>query len=459
MTNTASTPTSWSGGPTRPERRGDLDAALRLRFLAGLVRLDDAGVVRLRPGLTNGAVSRTLRSPRLRRPGQRLRRGRLRRPPRHDGRRHHRPLGLADRRRRPPAPPPEPRPVRGPWPTDGREPCAGAAGWPSRPGALLGLAACRRSCQGGGGQGGGSPSSSFSHRPDGASAWAELLSRFGRDVDRLRGDLDVSPLDPAATVVVLDAPGLSEGEAEALAGFVRRGGHLVAGGAGAGEWLEAVVDDPPILGDGGARTAVPLGDPPAPEVDGVRTVRAGRSGSWEVAGQLRAHPQGRQRRGRWSPSPGTSGYGRVVALADPSPVQNALLAADDNAAFALGLAGGAGPPGAVRRGRPRLRGGRGPVGPAPPLAAGAGRARPGRRHLARGPEPPARPARGRGPCPAAAPVGLRRRRGRHAGPHPPPPRSDRTGPPAGPGSDRPPGRAARPTPSPTMSTGRPSAWR
>ncbi len=44
------------------ERRGDLDTALRLRFRAGLGRLDDAGVVRLRPGLTNAAVSRTLRS-------------------------------------------------------------------------------------------------------------------------------------------------------------------------------------------------------------------------------------------------------------------------------------------------------------------------------------------------------------------------------------------------------------
>jgi hypothetical protein len=45
------------------ERRGDLDAALRLRFRAGLARLAAAGVVRLRPGLTNAAVSRTLRSP------------------------------------------------------------------------------------------------------------------------------------------------------------------------------------------------------------------------------------------------------------------------------------------------------------------------------------------------------------------------------------------------------------
>lgn len=44
------------------ERRGDLDRALRLRFRAGLVRLDEAGVLRLRPGLTNSAVGRTLRS-------------------------------------------------------------------------------------------------------------------------------------------------------------------------------------------------------------------------------------------------------------------------------------------------------------------------------------------------------------------------------------------------------------
>jgi hypothetical protein len=47
------------------ERRGDLDAAVRLRFRAGLARLNDAGAVRLRPGLTNAAVSRALRSPRF----------------------------------------------------------------------------------------------------------------------------------------------------------------------------------------------------------------------------------------------------------------------------------------------------------------------------------------------------------------------------------------------------------
>jgi hypothetical protein len=47
------------------EGRGELDTALRLRFRAGLLRLADAGVLRLRPGLTNAAVSRTLRSRRF----------------------------------------------------------------------------------------------------------------------------------------------------------------------------------------------------------------------------------------------------------------------------------------------------------------------------------------------------------------------------------------------------------
>ena len=47
------------------ERQGEFEAALRLRFRAGLGRLDEAGVVRLRLGLTNSAVSRVLRSRRF----------------------------------------------------------------------------------------------------------------------------------------------------------------------------------------------------------------------------------------------------------------------------------------------------------------------------------------------------------------------------------------------------------
>jgi hypothetical protein len=72
----------------------------------------------------------------------------------------------------------------------------------------------------------------------------------------------------------------------------------------------------------------------------VRTVRAGRLGSWEVPGGLRPILAGDL--DRVIAVAGDSGSGRVVALADPSPVQNGLLAAEDNAAFALGVVGGPG---------------------------------------------------------------------------------------------------------------------
>ena len=45
------------------ERRGDLDTALRLRFRAGLLRLDGAGAITFRPSITSGQVARRLRLP------------------------------------------------------------------------------------------------------------------------------------------------------------------------------------------------------------------------------------------------------------------------------------------------------------------------------------------------------------------------------------------------------------
>ena len=216
-------------------------------------------------------------------------------------------------------------------------------------GAFLALAVLSSFLPGGGGQGGGSPSSSYSNRPDGTAAWAELLSRFGHHVDRLRGDLEPLALDPAVTVVVLDAPGISGREARDLGAFVRRGGHLVAGGAGSGDWLDSVIDRPPELSARGVRRATPVvggpgsgpaGPAGAPEVEGVGSVRAAQLGSWRDAGQFAPILVGEGN--RVVAVAGDVDAGRVVALADPSPVQNGLLAADDDAALALGLAGGPG---------------------------------------------------------------------------------------------------------------------
>jgi hypothetical protein len=47
------------------ERDGDLDAAVRLRFQAGLLRLGDARAIELRPSLTSGEIARQLRSARF----------------------------------------------------------------------------------------------------------------------------------------------------------------------------------------------------------------------------------------------------------------------------------------------------------------------------------------------------------------------------------------------------------
>ncbi len=44
------------------EAAGDLNLAIRLRFRAGLMRLDRAGAIRYRPSLTSSQVAHTLRS-------------------------------------------------------------------------------------------------------------------------------------------------------------------------------------------------------------------------------------------------------------------------------------------------------------------------------------------------------------------------------------------------------------
>ena len=57
------TPARLEREAERAEREGDLALALRVRFRAGLLRLQASGAIALRPSLTSGEISRRLGSP------------------------------------------------------------------------------------------------------------------------------------------------------------------------------------------------------------------------------------------------------------------------------------------------------------------------------------------------------------------------------------------------------------
>jgi hypothetical protein len=186
----------------------------------------------------------------------------------------------------------------------------------------------------------GPRSSSYATATNGAAAYAELLQRTGHPVTRVRGRLDTTPLDPGATLVVLDPDVIVAPEATALKRFVTAGGRLVIGARHPGTWLREVIDRPPGWSGDGPRTAAPAPGA-SPELHGVGSVRSAGDGSWREPGS--AHPL-------LHGSGGTLAVGRAVGrgqlflLADPSPLQNRLLGNADDAALGAALAGDPGRP-------------------------------------------------------------------------------------------------------------------
>ncbi|HYV58793.1 MAG TPA: DUF4350 domain-containing protein [Acidimicrobiia bacterium] len=177
-------------------------------------------------------------------------------------------------------------------------------------------------------------SSSLSTGRDGLAAYAELLRRNGHDTEAQRGDLTADAVASSDTLVVLDPVGLGRDEERAVRRFVERGGRLLAGGPGAAGLLAAVFADPPVWSSAGIRDAGPVGG--APEVTGLRSVRTAGEGSWSEPG---ATTPVLGNASRTLATVATVGRGRVVALADPSPLQNRLLGTADNAGFGLLAAG------------------------------------------------------------------------------------------------------------------------
>jgi hypothetical protein len=175
----------------------------------------------------------------------------------------------------------------------------------------------------------GKDGSAYATQPRGAAAYAELLRRAGHPIGYLRDPLEDARLDPGGTVVVLDAD-LEHEERAALARFVRAGGRLVAAGENAGG---GVVARAPRWSPEGPQIARPT--LPVPETRGVGRVQSAGGGAFSAPGG--ALPVLGDDRALLAVA--RAGRGRALLLADASPLQNRLLAAADNAALGLALAG------------------------------------------------------------------------------------------------------------------------
>ena len=190
-----------------------------------------------------------------------------------------------------------------------------------------------------GGTPGGRTSSSYATAVGGLRAYAELLAREGHPISRVRSYPHETGLDPAGTVIVLDPPLVTRTDALALRRFVAAGGRLIAGGTGSG-WLRTMLAPAPMRDPlSEIRTATPIAH--AAELAGVARMRARGQGGWASAGAT-LPVLGNNRAALVDVA--TIGKGRLLLLADPTPLQNGLLGAADNARLGLNLAGATGRP-------------------------------------------------------------------------------------------------------------------
>jgi hypothetical protein len=191
----------------------------------------------------------------------------------------------------------------------------------------------------GGSRPGGPPSSSYATAAHGMAAYADLLAGHGHPVERLRVPLDEARLDPGETLVLADPDDLAGAEADAVATFVASGGRLVAAGPRTGPVLRRLLGGDLSWSSAGSSAAELI--VPVRETAGIGEVRSAGRGSWRDAAAGLPVLGGN---GRVLAVVADVDRGRVVALADPSPLQNRLLAEAGNAAFGLAAAGEQGRP-------------------------------------------------------------------------------------------------------------------
>jgi uncharacterized protein DUF4350 len=189
------------------------------------------------------------------------------------------------------------------------------------------------------GSGRRSLSSSYSTAAAGLGAYAELLSDTGHPVTRLRTTLPGADLRPGGTLIVLDPEALVHADYVALHAYLVAGGTLLAGSSTDPAWLGGLLNSPPQWSDSGSLGGV-ITTTNSPYTAGVSTIAGAGDGVFTNLGS----------NGTPLISAGEDtilasyrvGAGTLLALADPSPLQNAYLDKADNAALGVALAGGGG---------------------------------------------------------------------------------------------------------------------
>ena len=183
----------------------------------------------------------------------------------------------------------------------------------------------------GGREPGGADGSSYATQSAGLAAFTELLTRYGHDVRRVRGDLTDAALYPDETVILTDPGGeLTDDDGAVLRSFAERGGRLLLAGVNSVD-AAAILDDPPET-RGGAASYRSF----APELDTLRLVRTAGVNAY---GEDRDAEALAYNGDRVLAQSRPLGAGDVVSLADESVITNQYLDEADNAALGLLLVG------------------------------------------------------------------------------------------------------------------------
>jgi hypothetical protein len=187
----------------------------------------------------------------------------------------------------------------------------------------------------------GPSGSSFSATGDGLGAMAQLLSRYGHNVLRLTTPIGASSLPAGAFLVVSDPGSWSRQQSVAVSNAVKAGHTLLLLGRPPAGLLPALFGRvAPEWSAPGLLVAAPVGN--SSETFGVSSVRAGGGpGSWSSAGVGAPLLEGS---GRVFALVERAGAGTATLVASSAPFENRNLGADDDAAFALDVAGAQGSP-------------------------------------------------------------------------------------------------------------------